>query len=89
MNEFCRKKRIKWNFRNEPSQDFSETLAFRVKSSWKLPKGHPNLEVFLSKIEEEPFQVIEIPLNYFNLFKERFQAIRSLADNRSVVIKSR
>ena len=89
MNEFCKKKRIKWNFRNKPSQDFSETLAFRVKSSWKLPKGHPNLEVFLSKTEEEPFKVIVIHLNYFNLFKKRFQAIRSLTDDRSIVIKSR
>ena len=36
FNEFCRRMRIKWNFRNEPSQNFSETPAFRVKSSWKL-----------------------------------------------------
>ena len=52
FNEFCRTMRIKLNFRNEPSQDFNETPAFRVKSSWKPRKGHPNLEVFLSKIEE-------------------------------------
>ena len=52
-NEFCRRMRIKWNFRNEPSQNFSETPTFRVKSSWKPPKGHLNLEVILSKIEEQ------------------------------------
>ena len=87
FNEFCRRMRIKWNFRNEPSQNFSETPAFRVKSSWKPPKGHPNLEVFLSKIEEELFKIIETPLNYSNLTKEEWQAVRSLADDRSIVIK--
>ena len=34
--------RIKRNFRNETSQDFSETLAFRMKSSWKTEKRHPS-----------------------------------------------
>ena len=87
FNEFCRRVRIKWNFRYEPSQDFSETSAFRVKSSWKPPEGHPNLEVFLSKIEEELFKIIETPLNYSNLTKEEWQAVQSLADDRSIVIK--
>ena len=45
------------------------------------------LEVFLSKIEEELFKIIETPLNYPNLTKEEWQAIRSLADDRSIVIK--
>ena len=46
FNEFCRRKRVKGNFRNEPSEDFSDTPAFRVKTSWKPPKGYPNLEMF-------------------------------------------
>ena len=64
FNEFCRRMRIKWNVRHEPWQDFGETPAFTVKSSWKPPKGHPNLEVLLSKIAKELFKVIETPLNY-------------------------
>ena len=60
FNEFCRRMRIKWNFKNEPSQDFSETPAFRVKSSWKPAKDHPNLEVFLSKIEENFLWLLKI-----------------------------
>ena len=28
-------------------------LAFSRKSSYRLPKGHPNLEVFLSQLENE------------------------------------
>ena len=79
--------RIKWNFQNEPSLDFSQTPAFRVKFSWKPPKGFPNLEVFLRKIKEELFKVIETPLNYSNLIKEEWQAIRFLADDSSIVIK--
>ena len=51
FEEFCRRMRIKWNFRNEPSQGFSVAPAFTHKSSWKPPLGHPNLEVFLSQVE--------------------------------------
>ena len=58
-----------------------------MKSSWKPTKVHPNLEVFLSKIHEELFNVIETPLNYSNLTKEEWQAIWSLADDRSIIIK--
>ena len=61
---------VKWNFRNEPSQGFSETPAFKVKSSWKPPNGHSIIEVFLSKNEEELFKIIETPLNYSHLTKE-------------------
>ena len=43
----------KWNFRNEPTNNFSETAAFRPKSEWKPPKGHASLEVFLSSVERE------------------------------------
>ena len=87
FEEFCRRMRIKWNFRNEPSENFSETPVFRLKSSWKPPKGHPNLEVFLSKVEEELFKLVETPLNYSNLTKEEWEAVRSLADDRNIVIK--
>ena len=45
--------------------------------------------MFLSKIKEELFKVIETALNYSNLIKEEWQAIRSLADDRSIVIKNK
>ena len=45
FKEFCQCMRLKWHFRNEP------------KSSWNPPTGHPNLEVFLSQIEHELFQI--------------------------------
>ena len=47
FDEFWRRMRIKWHFRNEPSENFSTILAFRSKSFWKAPTGHPNLRGFL------------------------------------------
>ena len=37
FDEFSRKMRLKWYFRNEATEDFSETPSFRCKSSWKHP----------------------------------------------------
>ena len=67
FEEFCRDMRTKWNFRNEPSQDFSVAPVFDCKSSWKPPLGHPNLEVFLSQVESERFIEIQDSLRYSKL----------------------
>ena len=87
FEEFCRRMRIKWHFRNEPSENFSEIPSFRPKSSWKPPKGNPNLEMFLSKVEQDLFKLIETLTRYSNLSSDEWKAIRSLADDRSIVIK--
>ena len=79
--------RLKWHFRNEPTSEFSETPSFTPKSLWKPPKGHPSLEVFLSEIEKEIFAIPDSRLGYSNLSREEWQAMRSLADDRSIVIK--
>ena len=41
FGELSRKRRCKWYFRDEPSLNFSEIPAFRPKSNWKPPPGHP------------------------------------------------
>ena len=87
FEEFCRRMQIKWHFRNEPSENFSEIPSFRPKSSWKPPKGNPNLEMFLSKVEQDLFKTTETPTRYSNLSSDEWKAIRSLADDRSIVIK--
>ena len=79
--------RIKWHFRNEPSDNFSERPAFSPKPSWKPPLRHPNLEVFLSQVENELFEKTKEPTRYSNLSQEEWRAIRILADDRSIVIK--
>ena len=81
--------RIKWNFRNEPSEDFPDKPAFRPKSSWKTPPGHPGLELFLSQIEKDIFENLvkdSTPINS-NMTKEEWDALKGLADDRSIVIK--
>ena len=79
--------RIKWYFRNEISENFSEVPAISPKSSWKPPQGHPNLEVYLSQVENERFRIVDEPIRYSNLSKEKWVAMRSFADDRSIVIK--
>ena len=49
--------RLKWHFRNESTPEFSDQPAFSPKSSWNPPTCHPNLEVFLSQVEHELFQI--------------------------------
>ena len=87
FNEFCRRMRLKWYFRNEVTPNFSEVPAFRPTSSWNPPKGHPNLEVFLSEVEKELFTVVDSKLGYSNLSKEEWKSMRTLADDRTIVIK--
>ena len=87
LEEFCRRMSIKWFFRDDISENFSEKYAFTPKSKWKPPWGHPSLEVFLSQIEKELVELAESPLNYSNFSKEEWQAMRSLVNDRSVVIK--
>ena len=37
FEEFCRCIRVKWHFRNEPSESFSNKTAFSLKSNCKPP----------------------------------------------------
>ena len=57
FDEFSRKMLLKWYFRNEATEDFSETPSFRCKSSWKPRQGNASLELFLSQIERELFGI--------------------------------
>ena len=84
FNEFCRRMRLKWHFRDEP-QGFNETPAFTPKSTWHPPKAHACLEVFLSQVEKEIFEIPFSDLKYSNMSREEWQAVRSLADDRSIV----
>ena len=49
--------------------------------------GHPNLEVFLSQVENKLFEITKEPTRYSNLLQEEWRAIRTLDDDRSIVIK--
>ena len=79
--------RIKWYFRNERHQNVSEITAFSPTSTSKPPVGQPNLEVCLSYTESELFQVTKDYVQYSNLSHTKWRVIRSLADDRSIIIK--
>ena len=87
FEDFARRMRLKWYFRNEPTSSFSERPSFKPKSSWKPPKGNPSLELFLSQIEKELFEVCKSNLGYSNFSKEEWQCMRLLANDKSIVIK--
>ena len=87
FEEICHRMRVKWHFRNEPSESFSKTPAFPPKCNWKPPGGYLNLEVFLSQVENELFKAVETPLSYYNLSTEEWEAVRTLADDRNIVVK--
>ena len=78
---------LKWYFCNEPTSEFSQTPSLTPKPLSKPPKGHPSLETFLSEIEKEIFVIPDSRLGYSSLSREEWQAMQSLADNRSIVIK--
>ena len=86
FDEFCRQMRIKWHFRNEPSEKFSTIPAFQSKSSWKTPTDHPNLDILLSSVEKELLENIGTSLRCSNVSTEEWKAKRSLADNRNMTI---
>ena len=48
---------------------------------------HPNLEVFLSQVENQLFEITKEPTRYSNLSQEEWRAIRTSAEDRSIVIK--
>ena len=76
--------RCKWHFRNELSENFSETAAFRPKSVWKPPEGHASLEVNLSRLEKELFSDDINEPTQSNFSAEEWKALRVLAaDKRS------
>ena len=72
FEDFARRLRLQWYFRNKPTSSFSETRSFTPKSSWKPPKGNPCLEIFLSQIEKELFEVCKYNLGYSKVSKEEW-----------------
>ena len=87
FEKFSRRMRCKWHFRNELSENFSDTPAFRPKFVWKPPKGHASLQVFLSRLEKELFSDDINESTQSNLSAEEWKALRGLAADKTIVIK--
>ena len=71
--DFARKMRFKWFFRNEPTEDFSEILAFRINANWSIPKGLPALEIFLSQMKGKIFSLLPGNSTSYNLIEEEWR----------------
>ena len=69
FNEFCRRMRTKWYFKDEPKKELSNIPAFSPKSTYTPPNRHPKLEVSLSQIENKVFKITKEQLGYSNLSK--------------------
>ena len=65
---------------------FQKTSARSLRLHLSPNESHPRSEVFLNQIEKQLFELAESPLNYSN-FSEEWQAMSSLVNDRSVVIK--
>ena len=87
FNEFSRKMRCKWYFRDGSLNDFSEILAFKPNSTWKPPVGDSSVELFLRKIEHELFSFLSGKPQSYNLTKEEWQASINYKEDRSILIK--
>ena len=87
FGEFCRTVRVKSHFENEPCPDFSNIPYVKSKPKWNPPKGHSAIEIFLSKVENDLFKVVDKELGYSNFTSEDWKALRSLAADKQIVIK--
>jgi len=87
FESFARLMRIRWHFRNHADNNSNTQEKHTPKSAWKPPLAHPNVEVFLKEIEKELLKIPKKSLPYSNLSKSEWQAVRSLADDRNLVIK--
>ena len=65
---------------------FYEVLCFKTKLSWKNPNGRPNLEIFVSKVEKDLFNICKKQNACSNFNSEEWKAMRSSADDQSLVI---
>ena len=75
--------RIKWD---STTLYFSEELAFHTNASWNPPKGNPYCFSLQSR-ERNAFTVIKSQVRHYNISHEEWKAIKSLADDRNIVIK--
>ena len=87
ISDFSRKMRCKWFFRNERNKNVSKKSEFKSKSTWNTLKGAPALELFLSPTEKDILSILPGKATNYNLSKEEHLTMRSLQNDRSVVIK--
>ena len=87
FDDFARKMRCKWYFRNDSQYIPSEVSTCKLKSTWNPPKSSSALELFLSKVKKDIISVLPGHPKKLNLNREEYLTMRSLQNDRSVIIK--
>ena len=87
FNEFSRKMSCKLYFRDEPSNDFSETPHQDLSLLGNPQQLIHMLNYFLSKMEHELFSFLPGKPQSYNLTKEEWQALKNLKEDRSMIVK--
>ena len=85
LEQFGRRLRLKWFYRNE-EDDFSMN-PFRKKSNFN-PKQDVAIEIYLSVIEQQIMDIQEEGQNFSNLSKDEQLALKSLQNDKTIIIKS-
>ena len=85
LEKFGRKLRLKWHFRNDESSGIYN--KFRKTNSDFNPKGKDaSIEIYLSRLEEEILN-LDYELKFNNLTRAEREALKTLRDDTSIVIK--
>ena len=77
----------KWDFRNKSGDISSEVSTYKHESTWNNPKDLPALELFLSKVKEDINSLFPGHPKKFSFNRGGDLTMRSLQNNRSVIIK--
>ena len=84
LENFGRKLRLAWHFRKDGNTFTPD--PFRRKKNYNPPKNDAAIELYLSRLEEEILD-INTRLKFHNISKEERQAISSLKNDTSIIIK--
>ena len=85
LEKFGRRMRLKWHYRNE-DDDFSYS-PFRPKSTFHPKNESVAIECYLSCIEEQIMSIVPEGNNYSNLSEGEKKALKTLFQDKSIVIK--
>ena len=87
LEEFGRRLKLKYHFRNHVSENFSHIPSYRPPSDWTPEINDVHLEMYLSELEEQLMKISEQGYNYPNLTVEEREALKSLRNDPSIIIK--
>ena len=85
LEEYGRKLRLMWHFRNDERSFVAD--RFRPKSSFNSKNKGAITETYLSCLEERIGDIEILSKRFHNLAKEESEALYSLEDDISIIIK--